>query len=81
VALIRLGQADRALEDMLVARKQSPRNPSYALHLAWAYQAKGQDEQARSQLDEADRLGLKLQALDPLERAIVVKLRQALSRG
>jgi tetratricopeptide (TPR) repeat protein len=81
VALIQLGQADRALEDLLQVRKQSPRNPSYALHLAWAYRAKGQDDQARSQLDEADRLGLKLQALDPLERAIVVKLRQELSRG
>jgi Flp pilus assembly protein TadD len=81
VALIRLGQADRALEDLLVVRKQSPRNPSHALHLAWAYRVKGQDDLARAQLDDADRLGLNLQTLDPLERAIVVKLRQELSRG
>ena len=69
VARIQLGQVDRAVEDLLAVRKQSPRNPSFALHLAWAYHARGQTDGAE-QVQEAEKLGLKASRLDPLELAI-----------
>src|SRR5262249_41947967 len=37
VARIQLRQVDQALAELLAIRKQSPLNPSFALHLAWAY--------------------------------------------
>ena len=78
-ARIQLGQVDRAVEDLLAVRKQSPRNPSFALHLAWAYHARGQSDRARAQLQEAEKLGLKASRLDPLELAIFQRLRKELS--
>jgi Flp pilus assembly protein TadD len=81
VARLQLGQVDRALEDLRAIRKQSPRNPTFALHLAWAYQANGQRDQARMQLQEAEQLGLRPRALDPLELAIFQRLRKELARG
>ena len=42
VARIKSGQVDRAMEELLAIRKQVPRNPSFALHLAWAYHAKAE---------------------------------------
>jgi tetratricopeptide (TPR) repeat protein len=81
VARIRSGQIDQAVTELLAIRKQAPGNPSFALHLAWAYQARGQSAQARVELQEADKLGLKPTALDPLERAIVQKLRHELFPG
>jgi Flp pilus assembly protein TadD len=79
VARIQLGQVDQALADLLAIRKQSPRRPSFALHLAWAYHAKGRDDRARTELREAEKLGLKPGTLDPLERAIFQRLRKELS--
>jgi predicted Zn-dependent protease len=79
VARIRLGQVDRAVAELLAIRKQSPQVPSFALHLAWAYHAKGQDHQARTELREAEKLGLKPRTLDPLECAIFQRLRKELS--
>jgi Flp pilus assembly protein TadD len=76
-----LGQLDQAVVDLLAVRKQSPQNPSFALHLAWAYHAKGQTDQARTELHEAERLGLKAGRLDPLELAVFQRLRKELSRG
>ena len=58
VARIKSGQVDRAVEELLAIRKQAPQNPSFALHLAWAYQAKGQNDQARAELQNAEKLGL-----------------------
>jgi Flp pilus assembly protein TadD len=81
VVRIRAGQLDKAVEDLGDAKAQNAQNPSFALHLAWAYQAKGQSEQARAQLAEATRLGLKAQALDPLELAVFQRLRRELSPG
>jgi cellulose synthase operon protein C len=81
VVLIRAGQVDRAVEELLAIRKQSPQHPSFALHLAWAYHAKGQTDQARRELQEADKLGLKPRALDPLELAVFQRLRKELFPG
>jgi len=74
VVLIRAGQLDKAVEDLTSARTGNARNPSFALHLAWAYHAQGQTAQARTQLREAEKLGLKPRALDPLELAIFQRL-------
>jgi Flp pilus assembly protein TadD len=78
---MQLGQVDQAMEDLLVIRKESPREPSYALHLAWAYQAKGLIEQARAELREAEKLGLKPGRVDPLDMALFERLKKALSSG
>jgi Flp pilus assembly protein TadD len=79
VARIQLGQVDQALAELLAIRKQSPQAPSFAFHLAWAYHAKGQNDQARTELREAEKLGSKPRTLDPLERAIFQRLRKELS--
>jgi len=81
VARISLGEVDQAVKDLEAVRKQAPGRPGYALHLAWAYQAKGQSEQARLQFQDAERLGLKPRSLDPLELAIYRRLRKELSPG
>jgi len=77
----KLGQIDRALEDLRAIRKQAPRNPSFALHLAWAYHAKGENDQARTELQDAEKLGLRPKALDPLELAVFQQLRKELFPG
>jgi tetratricopeptide (TPR) repeat protein len=81
VVLIRAGQFDQALIDLDRARTIDPRKPSLALHRAWAYQATGRSDWARTQLQEAEKLGLKASRLDPLERAIFQRLRKELSPG
>ncbi len=81
VARIKLGQIDQAVEELPAIRKQAPQKPSFALHLAWAYQAQGQTDQARKELQEAEKLGLKPQALDPLELAVFQRLRKELFPG
>jgi cellulose synthase operon protein C len=78
VARIQLGQIDRAMSELLTIRRQAPQNASFAFHLAWAYQAKGQADQARKEIREAEELGLRPQALDPLELAVFKRLRKAL---
>jgi Flp pilus assembly protein TadD len=76
VARIQLGQLDRAVTDLLEIRRQSPDNPSFALHLAWAYHARGQSEQAQKELREAEKLGLRPTVLDPFELDILKRLRK-----
>jgi len=49
--------------------------------LAWAYHAKGQNDQARARLQEAEKLGLKPRVLDPLMFAIFQRLQKELSSG
>jgi predicted Zn-dependent protease len=75
VARIQLGQFDRAVAELVAVRKQSPANPAFALHLAWAYQARGQNEQAHRELQEAEKLGLRPEVLDPFELGILKRLR------
>ena len=82
VARINSGHFDRAVQELLAIRKQVPRNPSFAhSHLAWAYHAKGQIDQACTELRMAEKLGLKPRVLNPLERAVFERLRKALLRG
>jgi tetratricopeptide (TPR) repeat protein len=81
VARIQSGQVDRAVEDLVAIRKNAPTNPSFAFHLAWAYQVKGQIDRARTELFEAEKLGLKPGALDPLELAVFQRLRKELHPG
>ena len=81
VAQINSGQVDQALGELLAIRKQVPKNPSFAFHLAWAYHARGNDDRARTELQEAEKIGLKPQALDPLERAVFHRLRKELFPG
>jgi Flp pilus assembly protein TadD len=78
---MQLGQVSEAMEELLVIRKEDPRNPSFALHLAWAYHAKGLMEQARAELREAEKLGLQPGRVDPLEMALFERLTKAMSSG
>jgi anaphase-promoting complex subunit 3 len=81
VARIRSGQSERAVQELLTIRNQAPQNPSFALHLAWAYHAQGRSDQAWTELQKAENLGLKPNSLDPLERAVFQRLRKALLGG
>ncbi len=81
VARISAGQAGQAVEELLALRRQAPWKLNFVLHLAWAYQAKGQTEQARTELQDAEKLGLKPQVLDPLELAVLQRLRKELFPG
>jgi tetratricopeptide (TPR) repeat protein len=81
VVLIKAGQLERAVQDLVKVRSSNPTRPSYALHLAWAYRAKGQTDEARACLNEAEKLGLKSRALDPLELAVFLRLRHELFPG
>jgi cellulose synthase operon protein C len=74
VVRIRAGQFDKALEELTNARAENGQNPSFALHLAWAYFSNGKRDQARTELQQAEKLGLKLRALDPLEHAVFQRL-------
>ena len=80
VILIRAGQLDRALGDLDLARTGDPRNPSFALHRAWAYQIEGKTDEARKAFQQAQDLGWKLAKSDPLERSFLEKLQQDLTR-
>jgi predicted Zn-dependent protease len=79
VAHIKSGRLDQAVEELLAVRRLSPQKSTFALHLAWAYQAKGQTDQARLQLREAERLALKSEALDPLELTVFRRLQKELT--
>jgi tetratricopeptide (TPR) repeat protein len=81
VARIRSGYIDRAVQELRAIRLQSPQNPSFALHLAWAYHAQGQSEQACTELEKAEKLGINTRALDPLELAVFQQLRRELFPG
>jgi len=79
VVLIRAGQVDRALIDLDRARIVDPRKPSLALHRAWAYQAEGKTDEARTAFQQAKELGWKLAASDPLERPFLDRLGRELT--
>jgi tetratricopeptide (TPR) repeat protein len=81
VVLIRTGKFDQAVEQLIDAQQRAPEKSSLALHLAWAYEAKGQSAEARKQFLRAEKLGMKIQTLDPLERVIVRKLHDELFPG
>jgi len=79
VVLIQANRFDRALEDLRVAKAGEPANPNYAFYLAWALLAGGNTEEARKEFREAERLGLKAKASDPLSRGVLDRLRPALT--
>ena len=81
VVLIRAGKLDQAVEQLTNAQQRAPEKASLSLHMAWALKAKGRNEEARSQFLRAQELGLKIQTLDPLERAIIQELRDELFPG
>jgi Flp pilus assembly protein TadD len=81
VVRIQIGKADQAIGDLRAIRKQAPRNPSFAFHLCWAYFAVGRTAQARTELHEAEQLGLIPRALDPLELAVFQRIRSELTLG
>jgi Flp pilus assembly protein TadD len=78
VVLIRAGRFEPALQDLEYARAIDPKNPSVALHLAWVYGRMGRLDEARKAFQEAEALGYRPEAFDPLERTMVTKLRQEL---
>ncbi len=65
----------KAPSDLDSARSFDPLRPSFALNQAWAFQATGQSDRARTRLQEAEKLGVKASRLDPLERAVFRRLR------
>ena len=67
--------------DLDRARTIDPRKPSFALHLAWAYQAEGKIDEARKALQQAKDLGWKAAASDPLERPFLDRLGRELTVG
>jgi predicted Zn-dependent protease len=78
VVLIRAGQPNRAIEGLTIARATDPKNPSLAVHLAWAYQMASNRQEAINAFRLAEKLGLRLASCDPLERSFVEKLRKDL---
>jgi cellulose synthase operon protein C len=78
VVLIRAGQLDKAVDELRHAMAGNGQNPSFALHLAWAYHAKGQLDLARQAFQQAEALGYRTEVMDPLERPLMIKLRRDL---
>ena len=82
VVLIRAGQFDQALSEHWVrVRTADPRNPNLAIHMAWAYQARGRLDEARSAFQQARELGWRLDKSDPLERSHLDQLGRELTSG
>ena len=69
VILIRLDRPDEAIRDLQEALKADPDNPVYHYHLARAYRAAEEPEQARDALERARQHGLTPERLEPAERA------------
>ncbi len=78
VVCIRDGQLDRAIQELTGALGPDPGNSSLARHLAWAYQARGRTDEAKSVFRKAVDRGWKLANSDPLERAFMDRLQRDL---
>ncbi len=81
VVRIKAGQIDQAVEALRSIRKQAPKVPRFAFHLAWALQAQGQSDLARKEMGDAEKLGLKAQMLDALEQAVLQQMHKDLPLG
>jgi tetratricopeptide (TPR) repeat protein len=79
VVLIRGGQLDQAVQELRNAQALEPKNPSLALHMAWAYQSGDKTEEARQAFERAEKLGWKPEHSDPVERTFADKLRRDLA--
>jgi cellulose synthase operon protein C len=78
VVLIRAGRLDEAVDQLTSALRRSPDKSNLAAYLAWALSAKGHTAEARKQFLKAEELGLSRLVLDPLERAVIQKLKKEL---
>ena len=54
---------------------------SLALHLAWTYREAGKIAEARKAFEQAESLGLRPEARDPLHRDLIDRLRRQLVDG
>ncbi len=79
VALIRVGDPERAAAELTKAQAADPRNLSLAVHIAWAYRASGKNAEAREALQHAEELGLRAESRGVLERDIIGRLRRELA--
>jgi tetratricopeptide (TPR) repeat protein len=78
VVLIRAGQPEKSIQNLREAQELDTGNPSSVVHLAWAYQALGQADEARKALKKAEDLGWKVAKSDPLERTFIDKIQRDL---
>jgi tetratricopeptide (TPR) repeat protein len=80
VIFLRLGQIDRALQDLGRALELRPKSGAIIhFHLARAHLMAKSWAKSRAALQQAEELGLKLETVDPLEREEYQKLRQELA--
>ena len=83
--LIRAGRFDEAIQMINLAEElpvdRESLRWSLAVHLAWAYQGKGQIEKARDAFQRAEARGFRLDSSNVLERPFLAKLRQDLGLG
>jgi tetratricopeptide (TPR) repeat protein len=79
LVLIGSGRSDQAEGALRDALERSPANPGLAFHLAWAFRTNGKADEARGQFRRAVELGLKPQALDPIQRGLFERLAKELS--
>ena len=79
VVYIQLGKPDPALESLRDALAIDPQKAVAYFHLARAYQLADNQGEARKALRRAEELGFKPETIDPLEQAVVAKLRQELA--
>jgi tetratricopeptide (TPR) repeat protein len=63
-----LGRGEKARDDLAEAIGQQPRTAVYQFHLAEAYRAAGNRDEADKALEQAKALGLEAGSLHPLER-------------
>jgi predicted Zn-dependent protease len=77
VALIRIGEPGRAVQELCAARTSDPGNVSLTFHLAWALEASGKTDEAVKAFHLAEELGLTPEASHPLERGPIERLREA----
>ena len=85
VILIRAGRFDEALQEIKSAQEMPTERPTLpqtlAVHLAWAYQGKGQIAEARQAFRQAEAKGYRSESSGRLERPFMTRLRQDLGLG
>jgi tetratricopeptide (TPR) repeat protein len=79
VIFLRLGQSDRALQDLGRALQLRPSSRASYFHLARAHWMAQNEAESRKAFQRAEELGLKRETVDPLEREDYHKLRQELA--
>ncbi len=77
---MRMGHSDLALTDLEAAIADNPAAPMY-FHLAQAFLMANRRDDAQAALQDGQRLGLKPNSLDPLERPAYTEVVAALARN